>query len=106
MRLVAEVEGEVVGIVGAGAGESSGTAALTSLWVDPRARGKGVGDGLVEAVLDWARTEGLGQVLLWVAEGNFNAERLYERHGFTRTGAVAAVRPGDARLEYEMTARI
>ncbi|MDQ2944230.1 MAG: GNAT family N-acetyltransferase, partial [Candidatus Dormibacteraeota bacterium] len=34
-RFVAEVDGLVVGMVGAGPGEHPGSASLTSLWVDP-----------------------------------------------------------------------
>lgn len=93
----------MVGIVGAGPGEFSGAAALTALWVDPRFRSQGVGTALVEAVLDWAKGEGFSQVLLWVTEMNQKAERLYERHGFARSGRVIEVRPREPALEYEMT---
>jgi hypothetical protein len=43
-------------------------------------------------------------MLLWVTDGNAGAERLYARHGFTRTGAAQDVRPG--HLEYEMARRL
>ncbi|MEO6795510.1 MAG: GNAT family N-acetyltransferase [Candidatus Dormibacter sp.] len=78
-------------------------AELISMWVDPRARGHGVGDRLVGAVLGWATGEAHGAVALWVAEGNLPAERLYRRHGFRRTGAVKPMtdeRPD--RREFEM----
>jgi GNAT superfamily N-acetyltransferase len=102
-RIAAEVDGQVVGIVGSGPGEFSGTAALTSLWVDPSFRGQGVGKALVEAVFDWSKSLGFSQVLLWVTEINHQAEALYERHGFVRTGRVMQVRPNEPALEYEMT---
>ncbi len=102
-RFVAEIDAQVVGTVGAGPGEFSGAAALTALWVDPGFRGQGVGSALVEAVLDWAKSQGFSQVLLWVTEVNHKAERLYERQGFARTGRVIEVRPREAALEYEMT---
>ena len=86
-----------------GPSEFSGAATLTALWVDPRFRSQGVGTALVEAVLDWARGEGFSQVLLWVTEMNEKAERLYERHGFARSGRVIEVRPREPALEYEMT---
>ena len=101
-RFVAEIDGRVVGTVGAGAGELSGTAALTALWVDPSFRGQGVGSALIDAVVQWAKRERLSQVLLWVTDVNTVAERLYERHGFTRTGRVAEVRPGEPTVESEM----
>jgi GNAT superfamily N-acetyltransferase len=101
-RFVAEVDGKVVGTVGAGPGEFDGAAALTALWVDPGFRGRGVGSALVDAVVDWAREEGFNQLLLWVTEVNENAERLYERQGFARTGRMIEVRPREPAVEYEM----
>ena len=105
-RFAAEVDGQVVGVVGAGSGEFRGTAALTSLWVDPRFRGRRVGSALIDAVEEWALGQGLSQILLWVTETSQVAERLYERHGFTRTGGVQSVRPDEPRLEFEMSKRI
>ncbi len=101
-RFVAESGGEVVGTVGAGAADVTGTAALTALWVAPPARGRGVGEALVNTVLEWANDAGYEQVMLWVVEGNSAAESLYRRTGFRRTGSVQMVRPGDPRIEYEM----
>jgi GNAT superfamily N-acetyltransferase len=101
-RFAAEVDGQVAGLVGSGPGELAGTAALTSLWVDPRFRGRGLGTALIEAVVEWARGQDLSQVLLWVAEGNKHAEALYQRNGFVRTGVVI-----DQPLrEFEMSKRI
>jgi GNAT superfamily N-acetyltransferase len=105
-RFVAESAGEVVGTVGAGASDVTGTAALTALWVAPGARGRGVGEALVNTVLEWAREAGYEQVMLWVVEGNSAAESLYQRTGFRRTGAVQMVRPGDPRIEYEMARQL
>jgi len=105
-HFAAEVDGLVVGLIGAGPGEFSGTAALTSLWVDPRFRGLGVGSALIDAVEAWALGQGLSQVLLWVTETNQVAQRLYERRGFTRTGAVQPIRPDEPRVEFEMSKRI
>jgi GNAT superfamily N-acetyltransferase len=104
-QLVAEVEGEVAGMA-AGIRSDEGNAALISMWVAPPARGKGVGARLVNAVLDWAKREGYDSVSLWVTDGNAVAERLYERCGFTRTGAVQRVHPNEPRVEYEMSIRI
>jgi GNAT superfamily N-acetyltransferase len=99
---VAVVDGQIVGLAGGGDSGPAGVAALTSLWVDPRARGRGVGDELVISVTAWARAEGYNQLVLWVTEGNSHAEALYERNGFARTGEVIE----EPRREFEMWKRI
>jgi ribosomal protein S18 acetylase RimI-like enzyme len=101
-RFVAELNGRIVGLAAGGESGPGGVAALTSLWVDPDARGQGVGDQLVMTVTEWAKAAGFGQVVLWVTEGNFHAESLYERNGFTRTGEVIH----EPRPEFEMWKRI
>lgn len=100
-RFVAEVDGVVAGTVSGGDADAAGSSAMTAMWVDPRYRRQGVGDLLVKTVVDWARSAGYHEMLLWVADGNANAERLYERHGFGRTGAVQEMRAG--ALEHEMS---
>jgi len=100
-RFIAEVDGVVAGTVSGGDGDSTSVAAMTAMWVDPRFRRKGVGDLLVKTLLDWARGARYDRMFLWVTEGNDNAESLYHRNGFIRTGADQEVRPG--RLEYEMS---
>jgi GNAT superfamily N-acetyltransferase len=105
-RFVAELNGKVVGMATAGESGYSRAASMTSFWVGPQARGKGVGDSLVLAVIAWATGAGHNQVLLWVTDGNAHAERLYERHGFHRTGETQLVRPGEDRVEFEMSLRI
>jgi ribosomal protein S18 acetylase RimI-like enzyme len=71
--------------------------------VHPEARGKGVADSLLLAVIESARRAGNNQLLLWVTEGNTRAERFYEHYAFRRTGATQQVRPGEDRLEFEMS---
>ena len=103
-RFVAEVEGVVAGTVSGGDADSASCAAMTAMWVDPRFRRRGVGDLLVKTVVEWAKAAGYHQMLLWVADGNANAQRLYERNGFAGTGAVQEMRPG--ALEHEMSRRL
>jgi len=90
--------------VGTAGGIRTGSGAeLISMWVDPTARGAGIGDRLVQAVLDWAHNQGADAVELWVASGNEAAERLYARNGFRRTGdsqPMAEDRPD--RCEFAM----
>lgn len=103
-RFIAEVDGVVAGTASGGDADSSSTSAMTAMWVDPRYRRRGVGDLLVKTVVEWARASGYGRMLLWVADGNEGAERLYVRNGFVRTGGAQEMRPG--ALEYEMSTRL
>ena len=101
-RFVAEVDGEAAGIVSGGDSGTEAMAAVTTMWVDPTFRRRGVGDALIKSVLEWARSNGYLHVVLWVTEGNERAEKLYERNAFVRTGKVSLVRAGEDRIEYEM----
>jgi ribosomal protein S18 acetylase RimI-like enzyme len=78
---------------------------LVGMWVDPAARGTGAADRLIDAVAGAARQAGAVVLRLHVAEGNGRAERVYERHGFGRTGR-STVRPRDRVREFEMEARL
>lgn len=104
-RFVAEADGDAIGMAAIGPSTYTGAAAITSVWVSPEARGEGVGDSLVLALIAWAREHGYTQLLLWVADGNTHAEALYERHGFRRTGDTQQVRAGEDRMEFEMSVR-
>ena len=64
----------------------SGDALLVSMWVAPEARGQGVGDALIGAVIRWAREQGAGRIGLDVRESNRTAQSLYRRNGFRESG--------------------
>jgi ribosomal protein S18 acetylase RimI-like enzyme len=60
---------------------------LFGMYVAPEARGQGLGEQLVRAVLAQAASRpGVRLVQLTVSEGNAAAEALYARCGFTRFG--------------------
>ena len=79
--------GMVFGLVDA---EHPARAHLGGMWVDPEARGRGVGQALCDAVIAWARERGLIDIVLSVTEGNKTAQALYERQGFALTGRRGA----------------
>jgi len=60
---------------------------LISMWVAPFARGRGIGDRLIEAVADWARGRDARSVVLDVVSDNLPALALYVRNGFVDAGA-------------------
>ncbi|WP_380281142.1 GNAT family N-acetyltransferase [Kitasatospora purpeofusca] len=87
-------DGRPVGLAGGlpgrdGRGRDGGggsVSELRSVWVGPRARGRGVGDGLLAAVEAWARRRGSASLRLAVLPGNAAAVALYRRHGFVDAG--------------------
>lgn len=87
-NVLAELDGVPAGMVSATTPSDEGATALISMWVAPFARGKGVGDALVAAVVDWARSRGLSRIELDVREANEQAFVLYTRHGFVDEGAI------------------
>lgn len=70
-------------------------ALLWGMYLRDDARGTGLADAIVQALLSRARGEGFRQVLLTVAAENVAALRLYRRWGFERYGVEPdAVRSG------------
>jgi GNAT superfamily N-acetyltransferase len=76
---------EPAGMAG-GYRKEPGVVELISMFVRPQARGHGVGEALIDAVIGWALARDAASVHLWVTEANAPARRLYERCGFTPTG--------------------
>jgi len=96
---VAVVAGEDVGVVRGGPdGERADTVWLMSMWVAPSARGQGVGDALVDAVIDWAREGRFSRVTLDVSDDNRHAIALYHRKGFLPTGERGSLPPPRAHI--------
>ncbi|MFS4094017.1 GNAT family N-acetyltransferase [Streptomyces sp. AF1A] len=79
---IAELDGRAVGCVMCVRDDAPGTARLRLLLVEPEARGRGVGDRLVRAVVDFARGVGYRDLVLWTNDVLSSARRIYQRHGF------------------------
>ncbi|WP_435593521.1 GNAT family N-acetyltransferase [Nocardia sp. bgisy118] len=71
--------------------------------VHPSARGTGVADALVGAVVDWARGGAHRQLHLWVVEDNDLARALYTRFGFAETGRCKPALDNPDVTEIEMS---
>ncbi len=74
-------------------GKAQETARLISLWVAPQVRGEGVGESLIDAVIEWARSNGFVTLLLGVNDDNIPAIALYTRKGFEPNGEVGTLPP-------------
>lgn len=75
------VDDRAVGMIGAQR-ENADSVYLYSLWLEPDARGHGLGQTLVGAAVDWARGGGARTVTLRVHAGNATARAIYEGLGF------------------------
>jgi GNAT superfamily N-acetyltransferase len=89
--LVAELEGRLVGYVYAGLEPMSwkelrGPAGfIHDVMVEDDEQGAGAGSALIDAATAWLRDRGAPRVMLWTAERNERAQRLFLRLGFRRT---------------------
>lgn len=80
---IARVDGRVVGSAFAMASDAPRTTQLRLLYVEPEARGAGLGRALADAVVGFARAKGDVAVTLWTNARLEPAARLYTRMGFT-----------------------
>ncbi|EST23263.1 bifunctional helix-turn-helix transcriptional regulator/GNAT family N-acetyltransferase [Streptomyces niveus] len=80
---IAELDGRPVGSVMCVRDEAPDTARLRLLLVEPEARGHGLGERMVDAVVDFARDAGYREVVLWTNDVLAAARKLYVRAGFT-----------------------
>ena len=89
--LVAEQDGAVVGYVYAGIEPQSwkelreAAGFIHDVVVDEQGRRAGVASALVEAAVGWLQGHGAPRVILWTAEQNEAAQRLFAARGFRRT---------------------
>ena len=89
--LVAERDRDVIGYVYAGLEPLSwkelrdAAGFIHDVVVDERGRRAGVARALIDRAVEWLRSRGAPRVMLWTADQNAAAQRLFERVGFRRT---------------------
>jgi GNAT superfamily N-acetyltransferase len=85
---LAEIDGEAVGFTQLYPAFASLSLApswiLNDLYVDPSARGRGVGEALMAAARELAVSNGAAELMLQTARTNATAQRLYEKLGWVR----------------------
>jgi phosphinothricin acetyltransferase len=88
-RLVAEIDGEVVGFVallGASSRYVYRGVAEMSCYVDPKFAGRGIGEALTRALIDESERQGIWTLEAKIVEGNTASVRLCEKCGFRFVG--------------------
>ncbi len=100
-NVVALLDDQTVGMA-SGIPGADGTSELRSVWVDPAARGRGVGNQLIAAVEAWALRSGATTLKLSVIPGNQAAMALYRRNGFVLTDELGALLADGASREHVM----
>jgi len=80
---VAEQNGSIVGSIFVMPSDSvEGSAQLRMLYVEPAARGQGVGSALVAQAVSFARDSGYGRMRLWTHTIQASARKIYSAAGF------------------------
>ena len=110
-QLFAEVDGEPVGLAGGWIDSATPDLAhLFQVWVAPEYRCLGIGQKLVEMVIEWAKTKHVSNLELGVTLSDppesSPARRLYERLGFEIFGEPEPLRPGSELLIQAMRMRL
>ena len=90
LRVVAEVDGLIVGMARVKAGGVQRTAHLgdvDSVWVHSERRRHGIGNALIDAIVRWAEeNDGIEKLGLFVFSTSEAAIALYQRNGFSIEG--------------------
>ena len=110
LTVIAAVDGEDVGTMGAGPPHDAhadagakGDAGLYAVWVARRARGSGAAAAMLDTVATWARGQGYRRLRLDVGDHNTRAVAFYRRMGFQPTGVISRFpAPRDHITEHEM----
>lgn len=81
---IAEVAGAMAGSIML-TDEGDGLSRLRLFYVEPIARGRGIGDSLVKTCLGFARDVGYREMMLWTHQVLTSARRIYAGYGFEIT---------------------
>ena len=72
---------------------ADGIAQLWGMWVEPAARGQGLGHALIDGIASWASQRGAALLRLGVIEPAAEIESFYQQLGFRRTGETKLLPP-------------
>lgn len=106
LNVVAVLDDQPVGMAGGVPTTEDGIIELISMWVAPAARGRGVGDALIDEIQARGRARRAHTLRLRVAEDNWAAAGLYLRRGFRYTGELGDVLPDGVGRERVMVKQL
>lgn len=90
ITLIAEIQGTVIGMIGAGIGhyyERNGSyGRIFTIVVDEAHRGQGIGSALVAAAEGWLMERGVISIIINSGTHRQEAHRFYQRRGYGETG--------------------
>lgn len=75
---------------------------LYQMWVDPEARGYGIGRALLNEATAWARNKDATHIRLTVTVAQSPAMQLYRSHGFYPVGEATPMRDGSELMAQAM----
>jgi GNAT superfamily N-acetyltransferase len=101
---IAELDGEILGSIFL-VKKTPEIAKLRLLYLEPRARGLGLGRRLVDECIAFARGAGYRKVTLWTQSSLTAARHIYERTGFVKVAEElhADFGPKEAAETWELT---
>ena len=99
---VAEINGEIVGFIGVGAGREtdiSSQGEVFAIYVHPDIQGRGIGTALMQSGLQDLIVQGFASATLWVLGRNLNTRNWYISHGWKTSGRSKIEQRGDVALK-------
>lgn len=102
---IAEVDGVAAGCILCVRRDEE-TAQLRLLLVEPRARGLGIGGRLVGECVEFARSAGYAEIILWTQDCLHAARRIYQRAGFELVREAAHTSFGHDLVEQYWSLRL
>jgi len=65
-----------------------GKGEIDSIYIQPKYRGKGIGNQLMIKAIDWLKKQNCRDINIYVAEGNDSVLGFYEKYGFKKRSVV------------------
>ncbi|MXQ06556.1 GNAT family N-acetyltransferase [Alphaproteobacteria bacterium GH1-50] len=98
---IAEADGRRLGSIFCTVTDTPEIARLRLFFLEPEARGLGLGGRLLDSCLGFAREAGYRRIVLWTRESHRAACRLYESRGFEKGASTTTTSFGARMIEVD-----